>query len=80
MNTLNPVYAKAYMLPYEVRHKVERGIARYDGWHVVALVVLLALAATVVAALMIWCLNTAHGSFTGNFSNDGWNVNFECEF
>ena len=29
MNTLNPVYAKAYMLPYEVRHKVERGIARY---------------------------------------------------
>lgn len=80
MDTLIPAYTKAYMLPYEIRNKAEHAIARYDAWYVVALVILLALAATLAVALVIWCLNNAHGGFTGNFSNDGWNVSFECEF
>ena len=40
---------------------------RYDAWYVILVAVLLALAATVLIGLSVWCVVRQHGAFTGQF-------------
>ena len=61
--------------------KANRKLARLDNWYAVLIAVLLTIAFTIVAALLIWCVVYKHGSFTGswNFGREGY-VNAKCTY
>ncbi len=68
MNTLlarkNYIFSKA-------KSKFDNMILKYDGWFLVFLAVLLAIAFTISAALVIWCLTYHNKRFTFNWE---WNL------
>ncbi|MCZ9881291.1 hypothetical protein [Arthrobacter sp. B2a2-09] len=61
------------------RTKIDEMIVRYDGWFLVFLAVLMALAFVLLAAMAIWCLTQGRGRFTGNWSWSQWGVSVFVE-
>ena len=58
----------------------DRALLRYDAWYVVLVAVILALGATLLAGMAVWCVTNQHGEFTGHFKwVNGAEVNMECE-
>lgn len=52
---------------------------RYEGWFCVLIAVLMALAAVLFSAMMIWCMVNGHGTFTGNYGKHGVDsMNIQC--
>ncbi|BCJ60318.1 hypothetical protein Jiend_37400 [Micromonospora endophytica] len=76
--------ASATVASFEAREQVARrldaALVRYDAWYVVLLAVILALAVTIFAGLLIWCVVYKDRRFTGNWSWNwsGVSVNAEC--
>lgn len=62
-----------------IADRVDNLLVRYDGWFLVAMVVLLAIAATVATALAVWCLTVKGGSFTGRWEWGQWYVSVWAE-
>jgi hypothetical protein len=64
-----------------IKTQVDKGLVRYDAWFLVFTAVILALGATIIAGLAVWCVVKQHKSFTGNwsFKNFGLKVHFECK-
>lgn len=63
-----------------VRRRLDDALVRYDAWFLVFVAVILALGATVLAGMAIWCLVKQRKTFTGrwSFRNFGLKVYFEC--
>src|SRR4051794_34546907 len=51
-----------------IKTKVDNGLVRYDAWFLVFIAVILALGATLLAGLAIWCVVKQHKTFTGRWS------------
>lgn len=64
----------------QVARRLDAALVRYDAWYTVLLAVILALAVTIFAGLLIWCVVYKDRSFTGrwNWSWTGVSVNAEC--
>ncbi|MFY1676943.1 MULTISPECIES: hypothetical protein [unclassified Streptomyces] len=64
-----------------VSTRIDRGLVRYDAWFLVFTAVILALGATIISGLAIWCVVKQNKSFTGNwaFKDFGLKVRFECK-
>ena len=62
------------------RSRFDSAIVRYDAWFLVFVTVLLALGATLLAGMAVWCVVNQHGAFTGNWKWDsGISVSMECQ-
>lgn len=60
--------------------KFDTLLVRYDAWFLVFIAVVLALAATLLAGMAIWCVVNQKGRFTGHwYWNNGWQVGLECK-
>ncbi|GAA2171864.1 hypothetical protein GCM10009846_07510 [Agrococcus versicolor] len=59
---------------------MDRALVRYDAWWLVLVAVILALGATVLIGLAVWCLVTGRGTFTGRFAfaRGGVSISVEC--
>ncbi|MFE7860141.1 hypothetical protein [Streptomyces sp. NPDC057403] len=64
-----------------VKTKIDRGLVRYDAWFLVFIAVILALGATLLAGMAVWCVVKEHKTFTGNwqYKDFGLKVYFECK-
>lgn len=73
------IHAWLYYLSWKEK-AVTRIQERYDAWYVVYFAVLLGLAFTIYAALMIWCVVYKGKSFSGDWhwSWKGVSVKTEC--
>jgi len=61
--------------------RFDRALVRYDAWFLVFTAVILALGATLLIGMAVWCVTRAGGRrFTGawSFKDFGLKVNFEC--
>ena len=68
-----------HAVPLTARLRFDAALVRYDGWFLVFVAVLLALGATLLAGMAIWCLANQHGRFTGHwYWNSGLDVALEC--
>jgi hypothetical protein len=63
-----------------LRKKIDAGLVRYDAWYMVLIAVILALGATLLAGMAVWCVVKKGKRFTGEwaFRNGGFYVNMEC--
>ncbi|KUO10458.1 hypothetical protein [Streptomyces sp. DSM 15324] len=63
-----------------VQAKVDRALVRYDAWFLVFIAVIIALGATLLAGMAVWCVVYKGKTFTGNweYKNFGLKVYFEC--
>ncbi|MFC4337559.1 hypothetical protein [Salininema proteolyticum] len=63
-----------------MKRKIDSALVRYDGWFLVLIAVILALGATLLAGMAVWCLVNEKGRFSGNFrfANGGFYVEMEC--
>lgn len=63
-----------------VKTKFDNALVRYDAWFLVFVAVILALGATLLAGMAVWCVVKQHKTFTGSWSfrNFGLKVYFEC--
>lgn len=62
-----------------IKSKFDTAVVRYDAWFLVFVAVILALGATLLAGMAIWCVVTQNGRFTGNwYWRSGWQVALEC--
>lgn len=59
----------------------ENKLVKCDAWYLVLLAVLMTLAFTIYAGLMIWCVVYKGKSFTGNWqwSTSGVSISAECK-
>lgn len=64
-----------------VKQKIDNALVRYDAWFLVFVAVILALGATLLAGMAIWCVVKQNKTFTGSwqFKDMGLNVHFECK-
>jgi hypothetical protein len=64
----------------DLQEMVRNRQVQFDAWYTVLLAVLLTLAFTIYAGLMIWCVVYKGGTFTGNWewSLTGVSVRAEC--
>ena len=61
------------------KSKFDAALVRYDGWFLVLVAVILALAAALLAGMAIWCVVNQKGRFTGHwYWKNGWTVGLEC--
>ena len=62
------------------RTKFDNALIRYDAWYLVFVAVILALGATLIIGMAIWCVVYKGKKFTGRWSlrNFGLSVYFEC--
>ncbi|MEE1939669.1 hypothetical protein V1L54_09620 [Streptomyces sp. TRM 70361] len=62
------------------RTRIDRGLVRYDGWFLVLIAVILALGATLLAGMAVWCVVNQGKTFTGSweYRDFGLRVYFEC--
>ncbi|AYD90757.1 hypothetical protein D5R93_02875 [Actinomyces lilanjuaniae] len=61
------------------RSRFDQAIVRHDGWFLVVVAVILALGATLLAGMAVWCVVNQHGAFTGRWAwKDGLEVYVEC--
>jgi hypothetical protein len=74
------VYGLQVQALNKIRTKLDDAIVRYDAWFLVFVAVILALGATLLAGMAIWCVVKQHKHFTGSWSlrNFGLKVNFQC--
>jgi hypothetical protein len=63
-----------------LKARVDRGLVRYDAWFLVFIAVILALGATLLAGMAVWCVVKQGKTFTGNwqYKDFGLKVYFEC--
>ncbi|WP_242882233.1 hypothetical protein [Actinomadura litoris] len=63
-----------------IKKKIDAGLVRYDAWFLVFVAVILALGATLLAGMAVWCVVKQHKTFTGHwqYKNFGLKVYFEC--
>jgi hypothetical protein len=63
-----------------IKRKIDKGLVRFDAWFLVFVAVILALGATLLAGLAVWCLVKQNKTFSGSwqFKNWGLKVYFEC--
>ncbi|BCR79617.1 hypothetical protein SK1NUM_00600 [Arachnia rubra] len=67
-------------LAAQLKTRFDAALVRYDGWFLVVVAVVLALAATFLAGMAAWCVIYGNGSFTGNwYWKNGWEVGLECK-
>ncbi|MCG7427098.1 hypothetical protein M3A96_06705 [Helcobacillus massiliensis] len=58
---------------------VDRALVRYDAWYLVFVAVILALGATLLAGMAVWCVVNQKGTFTGSWQwESGVKVKMEC--
>lgn len=64
----------------DLRAWIDRGLVRYDGWYLVFVAVVLALGATLLAGMAVWCVVKQGKRFSGqwSFQDNGLKVNMEC--
>ncbi|RJF40782.1 hypothetical protein D4740_10915 [Actinomyces sp. 2119] len=61
------------------RFRFDQAIVRHDAWFLVFVAVILALGATLITGMAIWCVVNQHGAFTGRWAwKSGLQVYFEC--
>ena len=61
------------------KSKFDTMLVRYDAWFLVLVAVILALGATLLAGMAIWCVVKQKGRFTGHFYwKSGWQIAMEC--
>jgi len=76
--------ARAYELSSRsllaAKAQFNRALVRYDAWFLVFVAVILALGATLLIGMAIWCVIYKGKRFTGrwSFRNFGLSVYFEC--
>ncbi|MHC0431240.1 hypothetical protein ACX6XY_13750 [Streptomyces sp. O3] len=65
---------------HSIQAKIDKGLVRYDGWFLAFTAVILALGATIIAGLSVWCVVKQNKTFSGSWSfrNFGLKVRFEC--
>jgi hypothetical protein len=78
-----PIASTAAMYPRvagAIRSRFDNALVRYDAWFLVFVAVILALGATLLAGMAIWCVVEQNKTFTGSwqFKDMGLNVHFEC--
>lgn len=63
-----------------IKSKIDNALVRYDGWFLVLIAVILALGATLLAGMAVWCVVYKGKTFTGRweYRNFGLRVYFEC--
>ncbi|WP_231328562.1 hypothetical protein [Actinomadura graeca] len=63
-----------------IKKRIDEGLVRYDAWFLVFVAVILALGATLLAGMAVWCVVKQHKTFTGHwqYKNFGLKVYFEC--
>ncbi|WP_375433458.1 hypothetical protein [uncultured Friedmanniella sp.] len=64
----------------KLRTKMDDAIVRYDAWFLIFVAVILALGATLLAGMAIWCVVKKGKTFTGrwSFKDFGLKVYFQC--
>lgn len=74
------VYGLQLRAVNKLRNKLDDAIVRYDAWFLIFVAVILALGATLLAGMAIWCVVKQHKTFTGrwSFKNFGLKVYFQC--
>jgi hypothetical protein len=66
-------------LAQKAKDRFDDLLVRYDAWFLVFIAVLLALGATLLAGMAIWCVVNQQGRFTGSWQwENGIMVNMEC--
>ena len=62
------------------KRKLDDALVRYDAWFLIFVAIILALGATLMTGMSIWCVVKQHKTFTGSWSfrNYGLKVYFEC--
>lgn len=59
--------------------RFDAALVRYDAWFIVFVAVLLALGATLLAGMAVWCVVNQQGRFTGSWKwVNGIQVSMEC--
>lgn len=66
---------------HEMKRRIDASLVRYDAWFLVFVAVILALGATLLAGMAVWCVTKQHKRFTGawSFKDYGIKVNMECK-
>ena len=63
------------------RTTLTRISVRYDAWWLVALAVIIALGATVLIGMAVWCITTGHSSFTGSWAwYNPFTLKIQCKY
>ncbi len=63
----------------ELKARFDDAIVRYDAWFIVFVAVILALGATLLAGMAVWCVTNQKGKFTGHWKwENGVSVSMEC--
>lgn len=71
-------YLTTNVLP-ALKNRLDNSLVRYDAWFIVFVAVLLALGATLLAGMAVWCVVKRHGRFTGSWQwESGIKVSMEC--
>jgi hypothetical protein len=66
-------------LAEKAKDRFDHLLIRYDAWFLVFIAVILALGATLLAGMAIWCVVNQQGRFTGSWQwENGIVVNMEC--
>ncbi|WP_425556147.1 hypothetical protein [Glycomyces endophyticus] len=66
-------------LAEKAKDRFDNLLVRYDAWFLVFIAVLLALGATLLAGMAIWCLVNQKGRFTGSWRwVNGISVSMQC--
>jgi hypothetical protein len=66
-------------LAEKAKDRFDNLLIRYDAWWLVFVAVLLALGATLLAGMAIWCVVNQKGRFTGHWRwENGISVAMEC--
>ena len=75
------MYAIAESIFAVMKTRIDNAIVKYDGWFLVFLAVLLALAFTILAGMAIWCVVYKGKHFTGDWHWKKWGVSVDvkCE-
>jgi hypothetical protein len=62
-----------------VRAKIDNALVRYDAWFLVFVAVILALGATLLIGMGVWCVVYQGKRFTGNWSFRNWGIQVSLE-
>ncbi|MEV3938959.1 hypothetical protein AB0K52_23675 [Glycomyces sp. NPDC049804] len=63
----------------KAKERFDNALVRYDAWFLVLVAVLLALGATILLGMAIWCVVNQKGRFSGSWHwANGWTISMEC--
>lgn len=66
-------------LAEKAKDRFDNLLIRYDAWFLVFIAVILALGATLLAGMAIWCVVNQQGRFSGSWRwENGISVDMEC--